>query len=59
MSIYTIKNESWVELGRMSPHQPQAFYPVTNKDVIIEQKDVIASRCTINSMERDEVTFTG
>jgi len=59
MSIYTIKNESWIELGRMSPHQPQAFYPVTSKDIVVGHNDLIAARCTINSMDRDEITYTG
>ena len=43
----------------MSPHQPQMFYPVTNQDIIIEKGDIIASRCTINSMEKTKVTLTG
>ena len=43
----------------MSPYQPQMFYKVTNKNHIIQPDDIIASRCTINSMNRNEVTFTG
>ncbi len=43
----------------MSPHQPQMFYPVTNKDMIVENGDIIEARCTINSMERNSVTRTG
>lgn len=61
MSIYLLKKNQleWIELGRMSPHQPQMFYPVTNKDMIVENGDIIAARCTINSMERNSVTRTG
>ena len=43
----------------MSPHQPQMFYPVTNSDMIVQKGDIIAARCTINSMERNQVTRTG
>jgi len=59
ISGYVIKNNKWIELGRMSPHQPQQFYPVTNKNVIVRKGDILATRCTANSMERTELTLIG
>ncbi len=81
ISGYLIQKEddNWIELGRMSPRQPQvrfivilnlnsfiqifhlfkAFYPVTNKNQVVEKGDFLASRCTANSMARNYTTATG
>jgi hypothetical protein len=59
ISGYLIREKEWIELGRYSPKQTQAFYPVYNKNQIIHRGDYLASRCTANSMSRNSTTYTG
>ncbi|KAK3756261.1 hypothetical protein RRG08_035321 [Elysia crispata] len=58
-SGYRIRNGKWMEIGRMSPQLPQTFYEVSNPGMEIRQGDELASRCTMNSMNRDDVTYIG
>lgn len=59
ISGYRIRDGHYLELGRMSPKQPEQFYHVTNKDHIVTRGDYLASRCTYNSMKRDYITPLG
>lgn len=59
ISGYVIKNGDYIELGRMSPKQPEEFYPVTIKNLIVTKGDYLVSRCTYNSMKRDYITPIG
>lgn len=68
ISAYVVKRKKglengnkykWIEIGRMSPKQPEQFYDVTNKDIIVNKNDYLVSRCTANSLDRDFVTHTG
>jgi hypothetical protein len=59
ISGYLIRDNKWIEIGRYSPKQPQTFYPVTNKNLIVHPGDYLASRCTANSMSRNSTTYTG
>ncbi|KAK6179542.1 hypothetical protein SNE40_011873 [Patella caerulea] len=57
-SGYRIRDGRWTELGRMSPQLPETFYNVTNL-VEVKHGDVLAARCTMNSMKRDRDTNIG
>ncbi|CAL1536096.1 unnamed protein product [Lymnaea stagnalis] len=56
---YRIRDGKWTEIGRMSPQLPQTFYPVSHPGMDIREGDILASRCTMNSMSRDDVTKIG
>jgi len=58
-SGYVIRNNRWTELGRMSPRQPEQYYMATNQDLILRPGDVMAARCTMNSLARNERTYMG
>ncbi|KAI3389599.1 hypothetical protein SNEBB_009886 [Seison nebaliae] len=63
-SGYVIKEVNgtriWYEIGRNSPQQPQMFYESTlPNNFKISQNDVLASRCTMNSMKRNRYTNIG
>ncbi|GFO35718.1 peptidyl-glycine alpha-amidating monooxygenase [Plakobranchus ocellatus] len=58
-SGYRIRDGKWTEIGRMSPQLPQTFYEVSNPGMEIKEGDELASRCTMNSVARDEVTVMG
>lgn len=55
---YRIRDRKWTLIGKMDPQRPQAFYPVDNL-VDIRSGDIIAARCTFNSMQRNRVTHPG
>lgn len=59
ISGYAVIDGEWIELGRMSPKQPEQFYPVTNEDVIVKRGDILASRCTCDSSNRTTTLWTG
>ncbi|GFR70842.1 peptidyl-glycine alpha-amidating monooxygenase [Elysia marginata] len=59
ISGYRVRDGKWMEIGRMSPQLPQTFYTVSNPGMEIKQGDELASRCTMNSMAREDVTFIG
>lgn len=59
ISAYRIRDGEWTEIGRMSPQQPETFYPVTDPAIEIERGDMIAARCIMNSRERDHPTAIG
>ncbi|XP_046357218.2 peptidylglycine alpha-hydroxylating monooxygenase-like [Haliotis rufescens] len=58
-SGYRIRDGHWTELGRMSPQLPQTFYNVTTPNISIRRGDILAARCTMNSMQREEYTMIG
>ncbi|XP_059178866.1 peptidylglycine alpha-hydroxylating monooxygenase-like [Physella acuta] len=58
-SGYRIRNGKWTEIGRMSPQLPQTFYDITHPGMDIRKGDILAHRCTMNSMARDTVTNIG
>ncbi|KAK7116717.1 hypothetical protein V1264_002349 [Littorina saxatilis] len=58
-SGYRIRDGVWTQLGRMSPQRPQTFYDVTNPGLDVSNGDVLAARCTFNSMNRTQMTQIG
>ncbi|KAK7496098.1 hypothetical protein BaRGS_00012799 [Batillaria attramentaria] len=58
-SGYRIRDNTWHEIGRMSPQRPQTFYDTTTKWMDIRDGDILASRCTFNSMNRTQATQIG
>uniref|UniRef100_A0A0B6ZEM1 peptidylglycine monooxygenase n=1 Tax=Arion vulgaris TaxID=1028688 RepID=A0A0B6ZEM1_9EUPU len=58
-SGYRIRDNNWLEIGRMSPQRPQTFYDVSNPGMDIRKGDILASRCTMNSMSRFTNTYIG
>lgn len=58
-SGYRIRDGHWVELGRMSPQRPQTFYNMSTQDLDVQNGDILASRCTFNSMSRNHTTLIG
>jgi len=58
-SAYRIRDGRWTEIGRMSPQQPQMFYQVSHSGMSIQEGDIIAARCTMNSVSRTENTIIG
>lgn len=59
VSGYRVRDGKWMEIGRMSPQLPQMFYEVSNPGMEIKKGDELAARCTMNSMDRDDVTYFG
>ncbi|ESP00557.1 hypothetical protein LOTGIDRAFT_157833 [Lottia gigantea] len=57
-SGYRIRDGTWIEIGRMSPQLPETFYNVTNH-VEVRPGDVLAARCTMNSVKRTHNTHIG
>lgn len=55
---YHASNGTWTTLARGNPHWPQAFYPM-NQTVIVKPGDVLASRCTYNTVGRTKPTEIG
>ncbi|KAI1301442.1 Peptidylglycine alpha-hydroxylating monooxygenase [Halotydeus destructor] len=39
----------WTLVGRHNPQEPQMFYPVEDKSIIVKEGDVMAARCTMNN----------
>ncbi|XP_037509578.2 peptidylglycine alpha-amidating monooxygenase [Rhipicephalus sanguineus] len=58
VTAYLLHNGQWSLLVKGDPHQPQAFYPL-NKTVPVKPGDVLASRCTYNTMSRTLPTEIG
>lgn len=59
VSGYKIDKEGkWHLIGKHNPQEPQMFYPVENKDLVINKGDILAARCTMYNF-RDRVTFIG
>ncbi|XP_041361780.1 peptidylglycine alpha-hydroxylating monooxygenase-like [Gigantopelta aegis] len=58
-SGYRIRNEVWTEIGRMSPQLPETFYNTSNPGIDIRNGDILACRCTMNSMKRTNYTVMG
>jgi len=59
ISGYRIQNGTWLELGRMSPQQPEMFYNMTHPGIAISNGDILAARCTMNSQTRSTITNIG
>jgi len=59
VSGYLVRNNTWTELGRMSPQQKQQFYPVSTKSLLVDQKDHLVSKCTYDTSSKEDVTYTG
>ena len=59
VSGYAIRNHIWYELGRMSPQQTQQYYQVNSINLVVDPYDYLASKCTYNSMTRNNITITG
>ena len=54
---YLIRDNHFTEIARGNPQKPQMFYPMNN-EVIVDNGDAIAARCTFNTtMESDTVYF--
>lgn len=58
-SGYRIRDDRWEEIGRMSPQRPQTFYETSTKSMEVRNGDILASRCTFNSMTRTQTTQIG
>ncbi|XP_037268123.1 peptidyl-glycine alpha-amidating monooxygenase B isoform X1 [Rhipicephalus microplus] len=58
VTAYLLHNGRWSLLVKGDPHQPQAFYPL-NKTVPVKPGDVLASRCTYNTVSRALPTEIG
>uniref|UniRef100_A0A2I9LP74 peptidylglycine monooxygenase n=1 Tax=Centruroides hentzi TaxID=88313 RepID=A0A2I9LP74_9SCOR len=60
VSGYVIKGKDgrWKLIGKHDPLEPQMFYPVEDKSLIVEEGDVLAARCTMYNF-RDRVTSVG
>lgn len=58
VTAYLLHNGQWTLLAKGDPHQPQAFYPL-NRTVPVKPGDVLASRCTYNTMSRTLPTEIG
>ncbi|XP_006812437.2 peptidylglycine alpha-hydroxylating monooxygenase-like [Saccoglossus kowalevskii] len=58
VSGYRVRNGVFTLIGKEDPQKPQAFYPVVN-NVDIRQGDMLALRCTYNTMTEDTVTYIG
>ncbi|CAG5124087.1 unnamed protein product, partial [Candidula unifasciata] len=58
-SGYRIRNGTWLQIGKMSPQRPQAFYNVNNPGMDIRHGDVLAGRCVMNSKSRLAITKIG
>lgn len=53
VSGYRIRDDEWLEIGRMSPQKPQMFYNVSNPGMTVKSGDVLAARCTmVNDEDR-------
>ena len=50
--------DKWSLIGKMNPMRPQMFYPVKDSNMIIQQGDVLAARCTMVS-DRNRTTKIG
>lgn len=48
-------NGNWQLVGRHDPQQPQMFYPVEDKNIVVKQNDIMAARCTMNNTQRHVV----
>ena len=59
VSGYVVRDNKWIELGRKSPQDPQAFYPVSTPNLILTNRDIIATRCTFNSKLKNSTTPMG
>nr|QPD99035.2 putative peptidyl-glycine alpha-hydroxylating monooxygenase [Tityus serrulatus] len=60
VSGYVIDRDSgkWKLIGKHDPLEPQMFYPVEDKRLIIQQGDVLAARCTMYNF-RNRITLIG
>jgi peptidylglycine monooxygenase len=61
VSGYVIQDGQWKLIGKRNPQDPQMFYPVKNRDLVVRKNDILAARCTLtNKSDRDvEVGPTG
>jgi len=48
----------WTLLGKKSPQEPQMFYDMDDKNIIVKQGDILAARCTMVN-NRDRTTYIG
>lgn len=55
---YNVDNSSWSLLAKGNPHWPQAFYPM-NRTVRVQPGDILAARCTYNTMRKTTATVIG
>ncbi|GBM72337.1 Peptidylglycine alpha-hydroxylating monooxygenase [Araneus ventricosus] len=59
VSAYKIdKDGNWVLIGKGTPRKPMKFYPVKNTSLVINDGDIVASRCTMYNF-RDRDTHIG
>jgi len=58
-SGYRVRGGQWEQIGRMSPQLPQTFYPVSTPGMEVRPGDLLAGRCTMNSMGRLRPTRIG
>lgn len=59
VSGYAVRNDTWYEIGRMSPQQKQQYYRVNTQSLVVDPYDYLVSKCTYNSMTRNNITNTG
>jgi hypothetical protein len=59
MSGYIVRNGTWIEIGRMSPRQPQAFYPVTTPNLILRNNEILAILGNYNSLSINTTNIMG
>jgi len=54
VSGYRVRGSQWTLIGKRDPQLPQMFYPVENKEIVIEKGDTLAARChMVNDENRD------
>lgn len=49
------RSGKWQLIGKHDPQQPQMFYPIEDKSLVIRQFDRVAARCTMNNTLSHEV----
>lgn len=50
---------NWTLLGKGNPQWPQAFYPMTNTNIVISPNDYLVGQCVYDSTSRDTSTKIG
>nr|XP_039267378.1 uncharacterized protein LOC120342565 [Styela clava] len=46
---FRIRDAEWTLIGAKSPQLPEAFYPVTMKNMTIRYNDILAARCVMDN----------
>ena len=49
LSAYVVHGSNWTQIGKGNPNWPQAFWPVTNSDIVIQKGDYLVAKCVYSS----------